>query len=1025
MSRLIRTLTAACVVTCAYFAYALVAVPLIEPEVVHPGGSARATTPPRPPGARWLPVLAQHFAPGAWQLEGPKVLQSERAWFLFRDYRNLPDGRVELSPFCLLIFTKPKSDAPADRPAQAIVMEALQGAVLKFDEPLDLRLAKIGKLVGGQLVGPITIHSSPAGTGDDLAIATRDVKLTDNRLFTEHAVDFRLGRNRGSGRQMQIVLATGEKAVDGPVERTISGLDSFELARDVKMRLELAGRGLLPADGRPGRASDADPPIEITCQGAFRFDLPGLVATFNDQVDVVRLNDAGESDQLNCERLSVLFRRRDANGPPRAPGGKEPSAAAPDIEPRAIEARGEPVVVRAPSSLGHARCQRLEYEVDSGRITLEGGEEVLLHQGTNEIRSRRLDYQPDRDGGLGRLSAAGPGWLQGAVAADPAQKYQAQWSEELRLRPFEQFQIVSLIGAASVRYSTMGKLSADEIHVWLADAPLPAQPTAQRRRLSVRTVAYRQSAGDAGVEPGAAGLPAEARATNRGPAAGSAAPWSGLKTRPVEPDRMLAQGQVRIDSPRLSGAVGRLEVRFARSGAASGGNGSAERVEPLPPDVVPFSSLGKPGGAAAPAQYRVEGDTLKIGLTGSATQPQPTDISVEGRATLSEKPSQHDQQPLIIKGDSIAVARADEPEATAGVVGKPAYIEARGLTLVGPKIELERSANRLSVAGAGRMTLPGDGALTGQAVGNLEIVWQRGMQFDGRTATFERSVVARGQQQTLHAEWLAVSLDRRIDFAQPTTAKHARPVVEAVECRGELTLENRSFDERGLVSIDVLQSRDATINRASGAIQAGGPGWVRSVRRGKPARPGRGARPVEASDEDGLSFLLVTFERGIEGDLNRREITFADGVRAVYGPVADWEDRLPLDDPDALGEEGLLLSADQLTVRQSPTAASARARAPLEVETLGNTVAEGDAFTARAHRMTYSEGKDQLVLQGTSTLDAELFRQQKAGGPVSRLLAREIRFWPGANKVEFDGLRTVDSGDLPAGGARLPRPGRK
>ena len=57
---------------------------------------------------------------------------------------------------------------------------------------------------------------------------------------------------------------------------------------------------------------------------------------------------------------------------------------------------------------------------------------------------------------------------------------------------------------------------------------------------------------------------------------------------------------------------------------------------------------------------------------------------------------------------------------------------------------------------------------------------------------------------------------------------------------------------------------------------------------------------------------FVFFQRTIGGNLNRREISFADQVRAIYGPIQDWDQKLEGDDPALLGPKGVLLNCDQL-----------------------------------------------------------------------------------------------------------------
>jgi hypothetical protein len=139
------------------------------------------------------------------------------------------------------------------------------------------------------------------------------------------------------------------------------------------------GRGTAGAPGTPqtsdtkppasnGAGNAADSPVEITCRGPFRFDLGQQLATFENHVDVRRINARGPSDQIACELLGIHFARRR----PSASLGEPPKerGATFDLQPWRIEARGHPVVIHAPSQGAEARGEYLEYDLAARRIIL-------------------------------------------------------------------------------------------------------------------------------------------------------------------------------------------------------------------------------------------------------------------------------------------------------------------------------------------------------------------------------------------------------------------------------------------------------------------------------------------------------------------------------------------------------------------------------------------------------------------------------------------------------------------------------
>ncbi len=320
------------------------------------------------------------------------------------------------------------------------------------------------------------------------------------------------------------------------------------------------------------------------------------------------------------------------------------------------------------------------------------------------------------------------------------------------------------------------------------------------------------------------------------------------------------------------------------------------------------------------------------------------------------------------------------------------------------------------------------------------------MAFDGRTARFEESVVAAAQHQQLATRTLEVAFRQPIRFAD--AKPQTRPEPERILCRDGVTMESHSFDERGQNSLERVQVKDMAINLVSGAVQASGPGWMSSVRRGSPdnmleLRPGnplagrvapgsvadntligRSAQkpPTEeltgapgtvppADQADKLAYLNVRFQDSITGNLRSRQMVFHNRVRAVYGPVDSWEETLDADRPDRLGPQAVLLNCDQLAVGETPVPIGNR-RA-MELESVGNTVVEGRSFTARGARMTYDEAKGLLVLEGDGRSDAELFRQQRVGGPREQSAARKIYYWHRLDQLRVEGARSFDMGPLP------------
>ncbi|MCG8584600.1 MAG: hypothetical protein MI757_07810, partial [Pirellulales bacterium] len=344
---LIRSLGAAAIVWTAYVAYSMVAVPLIEPEAApKPIDQETARPSDGTPRVNWnRNLLSQLFDEGSWPLEHPKMVETDQAILLFKDYKNQADGTVSLWPCAMIFFRDGKEHAEAA--SQAVVLDAPDGATLRFDKPFDLGRSSVGRLEAGRLLGEINIYSrQDPGPADDLMITTRDVQLAPDRIWTPHVVNFRMGASYGSGTELRIHLMPQQDDAPRRHGPSVGGIRSVELAHEVKVHLDLGRRNLMPATGADEpSASGAEPstanrsrPIEVTCKGPFQFDVVDQVATFNEQVNVLQIHEHGQSDKLLGDELSLHFARRDDGEKPARPGMPTGMILA------SIEAQGRPVI---------------------------------------------------------------------------------------------------------------------------------------------------------------------------------------------------------------------------------------------------------------------------------------------------------------------------------------------------------------------------------------------------------------------------------------------------------------------------------------------------------------------------------------------------------------------------------------------------------------------------------------------------------------------------------------------------------
>jgi hypothetical protein len=295
-----RYACALAIVMVAFSAYVLLAVPSIElSTVLRPGGQGkdRPVDATRPLIIRHREKVEHLFPPGSWQLDKPKVLETEHGTLLFRDYKPLDNGRMELKPLTLILRAQTKREG-SDAAPRSFVLDAPDGAVLQFDGATDPARASFGRLVAGLLQGNIRVYSPPTtdAANDALSVTTKNIQLDERRIWTPHEVKFSYGKSYGEGQDLVITLLPSQK-VSRSGSPAVDGVKSLELVHVTKFHIELGDARMLPTGRTPAAAAEdtskrrmMQAPIEVKCQGPFLFDFEEKIASFEDQVELHRLN---------------------------------------------------------------------------------------------------------------------------------------------------------------------------------------------------------------------------------------------------------------------------------------------------------------------------------------------------------------------------------------------------------------------------------------------------------------------------------------------------------------------------------------------------------------------------------------------------------------------------------------------------------------------------------------------------------------------------------------------------------------
>ncbi|HIA17961.1 MAG TPA: hypothetical protein EYN70_00820 [Planctomycetaceae bacterium] len=989
------------IVAIAYTGYALLVVPWIEP----------AATASNDIGTKdnWLPMtprrreeLAKLFPPGSWQLDSPTIIESSYGTLLFQE--NIRTSQtLEIKPCTLLVYAQQSTGHQDDRQAKAgrriYVLDAPDGALLEHEGNFDLNQTQGGRIVGGRLLGQVSIQSAAtsAESNDSVRISTRNIQIDRQRIWTPHEVDFQIGPHHGSGRDLVITLArVNNPERIGQRPDLFNTIDSMELIQVDGIHLKLS-RHLLDRDTQtvPGKpsATSSTIPVEIRCQGPLRIDLRKQVVSLEKHVDVLVYNSPGSVDQLTCQQLDLHFKPRRSSrllskNSVNQETARTKTTLAAGVEPVELAAIGNPVILRAPSIGTLARAQRMLLNLPRRRILLEDTNQARIVQDNHELLAPYIEYEfAAEPGRLGQFIATGPGRYEGQSGTATRPEFMASWQQECRLVKQQQEHVFSLIGKAQMSQLQHGTVQADDLHVWFREIAT-THPVAFEPATKPRTTLANQ----------APDRPVAANSSSRA-----------IQSR-IIPQKMAFRGNVQVDTHQLSARTNLIEVWFREPGITAA---TSNTDPPVAPPAKPSTTLSLPVTTKR-SKLDVSGDQIRLQVALPNPQPAITNLAVDGNVSLRQiDASPNSSNGLQLKAHSLQLARNVKGLAKIGIRGneqiaQPAEIQAGPLKLIGMDIHLDQQINRMWVAGPGEMHL--QQAQASRPPNSTQITWGKRLDFDGQTVTIEKDVktlvqshAANGQstQTRITGALLQATLNRHLNLQQPdsTTPLQLRRLTYG----GGINIisQTRSATSQPL-SIDQLQVRSMFLDQQTGELQATGPGWGSSVRVDQ--RKKVDANPMAPPE---LIYVRVQFENGIVGNILNRHIRFYRRVQTLYGPVPDWNHVLDANIPNGLGEQGIELVSEKLELADLQQQGQS-----VVLTATGNTHLESQKYSALAHQLKFAQLNSLLVLEG-DRLPAQLFlKPSKAGAPDAA--AKKIMYWFDTNRLQVEGANFINFRRFPS-----------
>ena len=1007
-----------------YWVYSVFITPMATPPALDTG-ERRKDPPPAPP----LPNIeaAKQYLPHVpWAQSASYQLRTKNAYVYAKNWKPVDGGMaVEFKPFAMIWNQKGR------KPGEAPITIEAESAYVRFEKKFDVTKPEPGRVVGGSLRGRVDIRGP-----DGLKVLGRTFYFSEKamRLWSDEPLQFWYGKHTGEAVGLQCELLPVENP--RPNQFLIGGIKSIRLRRDVVMNLlfqgsrkkSLLNNGAKTAENR--RKPRKPVPVQIKSKGSFEFGVQTNVATFEDDVVVVRKEKPGLPDTLLCDLLTLIFARDEKTPQPKK--GERFKTIDSKLSFRRLRAQPRLpkryVVLRSASNRLTAHMSDLIHDGQSHVTVLQDPEGVYVEQDNSRIRSPQIKLVKNKKKDTTSVVCEGAGWIVHFDKKTGRHDFTGRWKKSLRKfpDPDSDLDIIDLEQDVVLHQpEEKSNLKAQFVRVWV-----------DRRK---KGAAAKRTVG----------------------------PRDGRRRR-LRPRRMLALNRVTMTSPDLRTFTDRMEVWF--EDVAPVPRVSRQHVQPAvyrvhadsrpsrrtaqDPDspAAPFPASGSRGvrtGNQPPLGAMASLDGPRLGDPGRSL---PTTPGLEGGETKTEKKDgplhvwadlvrvlvavghgtrknevrevwthgnvqvkqEHKpgESPLRINGDRMHIVNRTKTDQIVHVYGKPAHVSDRRMEIFGKQVHLDRARNVAWVTGGGQLQLPVDKTLDGRKLKTpqiLDIWWRKTMSFDGTTAKFRGQVRCGLEDNRIRCEELDVTMSERIKFGKRRSGRPEAKIKKIV-CRDNVRFESYEYEGNLLVQLRKGRVRQMTVNQLTGETDAQGPGWMAVWRRGKKDRgrlggPGlvRSNQGVSRPRKTGWDYTRIDFTDKSKGNFRERYTRFGSRVDVVYGPVKRPSHVI---DPDELPEGGGWMRCRDLLVTQFKKTEHHPAYMTLRGD--GNAEVEGMKFHARADTITYNELQDLYVFRSIGKRDATIWRQAEVGGQRSRADAKRMQFIPSQNRLKLVKTKQLD-----------------
>lgn len=940
---------------------------------------SREHLPPLParPASRVVSKLQLAFGPDCPEV-GRQIkieIGSKKMVFAADQFQPEPDGRVSLKPMSVAIFSSDKSNP------RLTEISTIRGQVayIKFDRPV-AQLSDIGnrKIVAAEISGSIEVTNNrrTQGRDDDLSvfIPTGPLHYADARklIWTTDSVHLLDNQSkpkpidvRGRGLEIELASEMNQPPQPGqpkkPKGDAVAGVKRVKLVEAVDMHLHVREDsgflGQSQNQQKPTAASATAKPapeqqayIRIKTPGSFEYffrsEKEGNLAVFSlpepqpggpttpADIFVTRHHEGrGATDQLMCERLELILRRKESSKgtvaamPPVTTNSTSPAGTPPDsssqpapvvsanplplrtggggTEIDSAHATGKEVILLSDAERLEAHGDDLLFEAKLHRTTLSGkdGMSAMLDGGI--LKAKRLEIDQHKPGessgrGLKRLVAQGPGQIL-LKEKDPARKpSKASWRDTLISERDGSSERMTLNGQATFTDEQNDQiLNADTLKVWLpARNGLGANQTPEPKN-------------NPGNLPGALGVSSmPSKKTNK-------------------PERVEALGKVYLRSKDIVVHDSHRLMVWFKDVVTSAPTAPQKVLPAMPapgaPVVVnaPNNPAGQP--PASPANTATGG--FGLGLTNNKdpkAQARPLDLTArsieawifrmdnrdrldrlrcEGTVQVRQEPAKPEDKGLDIRGETLQLTGSPDGNLLT-VTGDLAQLRMDRKLIVGPEVNIDEAANKVWVTGIGAIQMESLTNFQGDKLSKpvpMEVHWNKSMLLNGQYAEFHGGIQAEQEQARLACQGLQVYFDNPISLRNGGKGAHVQNLVcdqrvrveDSTKENGKLlryqrivavTLSMNQVDKED-DSSPIPPTAAAANAKKNSEIRASGPGEVRVLQLGgaEPAimaGTNPGAVPPPEANAKTTSAAKPPAK---SGDKQQMKMTFVSFQKSMFG----------------------------------------------------------------------------------------------------------------------------------------------